>query len=122
MNLFLDDSRPAPRGFRPVRTVRECIRALNGGNIRVISLDYNLGADQPKGIAVARHMVRKGIFPPVIIIHSNSPLGRMKMYRLLKRHKPARVVLKVRPLPSFRPKGHKNAADQEGSLPEQAGR
>jgi len=122
MNLFLDDRRPAPRGFRLVKTARECIRALNGGNIRVISLDYNLGAGQPKGIAVARHMVRKGIFPPVIIIHSNSPFGRMKMYRLLKRHKPAGVVLKLRPLPSFRPKDNINAADQESSLPKPAGR
>jgi hypothetical protein len=102
MNIFLDDKRCAPKGFRRFRTARGCIRALNmnKGNIRVISLDYNLGAGQPKGYVVARHMVRKNIFPPVIVIHSNDSVGRMKMYRLLRRHKPRHVALFVRPLPS----------------------
>lgn len=102
MKVFLDDKRSAPKGFRLVRTAHECIEALESGKIRVISLDYNLGKDQPKGFIVARHMVRRNLFPPVIIIHSNSPLGRMRMYRLLRRFKPTHVSLSIRPLPSPR--------------------
>ncbi len=98
--IFLDDKRTAPQGYMRVRTARECIQALEREKIRVISLDYNLGKNQPKGDVVARYMARRNLFPPKIIIHSNSPFGRMKMYRLLYRSKPKHVSVTVRPLPS----------------------
>lgn len=66
----------------------------------MVSLDYNLGSRKPTGYQVAKYMVEKKVFPGKIIIHSNSRRGRLKMYRLLNRHKPAHVPLYIRPLPT----------------------
>lgn len=102
MNLFLDDKRPAPDGFMLVRSAKACIRMLEEAPVQVISLDYNLGRNQPKGDTVVKYMVKNKLFPPRIIIHSNSRLGRMKMYRLLVNNIPNHVSVAIRPLPTPR--------------------
>ncbi|WP_123041426.1 cyclic-phosphate processing receiver domain-containing protein [Cohnella candidum] len=99
-NLFLDDKRVAPDGYVLVKSVRQCIEYLERNAVARLSLDYNLGKNKPKGYRVALYMVRRKKFPPHITIHSNSPRGRMKMYRLLARHKPKGVSLEIRPLPT----------------------
>jgi hypothetical protein len=96
----LDDKRPAPEGFARVKSAQACIEALEQVEFRLISLDYNLGRKKPTGYQVAKYMVKKQRFPKTIIIHSNSPRGRMKMYRLLMRRKPRKVSVVIRPLPS----------------------
>ncbi|MBW5447706.1 cell division protein FtsJ [Cohnella sp. CFH 77786] len=100
--LFLDDRRPAPGGFRLVTSAKQCIEWMDRHRFRVVSLDYNLGLGKPTGYQVVRHMVRRNRFPDQIIIHSNSRLGREKMYRLLLRRKPEQVRVRIRPLPAPR--------------------
>lgn len=102
INVFLDDRRSAPQGFHLARTAEQCIRLLRSESIGILSLDYNLGSKAVTGYRVAKHMVRSRIYPGRIVIHSNSPKGRAKMYRLLKRHKPKNVPIFIRPLPSPR--------------------
>jgi hypothetical protein len=98
--LFLDDKRPAPQGFVRVNTAQACMQALADDEIQLISLDYNLGRNKLTGYQVVKYMVMQKRFPETIIIHSNSPRGRMKMYRLLMRCKPKNVSVVIRPLPS----------------------
>ena len=43
MNIYLDDCRPAPEGYRLVKTARECIEALAAGGVKYLSLDHDLG-------------------------------------------------------------------------------
>jgi hypothetical protein len=98
--VFLDDKRPAPKGFLLVTSAEQCIEALEQGKVEVLSLDYNLGLKKPTGYQVAKYMVEKQVFPAEIIIHSNSRRGRLKMYRLLRRYKPPTAALRIRPLPT----------------------
>lgn len=43
LNVWLDDSRPAPSGWLRVTTVRNARRLVEAGLVREISLDYDLG-------------------------------------------------------------------------------
>ncbi len=45
MKVWLDDRRPAPAGWVPVRTPEEAIGLLQGGGVEAISLDHDLGPD-----------------------------------------------------------------------------
>lgn len=98
--VFLDDKRPAPKGFTLVKSAEQCIKSLEIEKIRLISLDYNLGRKKPTGYKVVKYMVSKKLFPEKIIIHSNSRHGRNMMYRLLIRRKPQNVSVYIRPLPA----------------------
>lgn len=100
--VFLDDKRPAPEGYRLVTSAKHCKKVLREGRIAVLSLDYNLGRNQPKGDQVVKYMVEKKLYPKTIIIHSNSRYGRLKMYQLLIRNKPRHVPVHIRPLPTPR--------------------
>ncbi|TJY41297.1 cell division protein FtsJ [Cohnella pontilimi] len=99
MNVFLDDTRPCPEGFRLVRTVDQCIKLLKHHKIDVLSLDHDMGYHQPTGYDLAKYMVSKRLFANEIIIHSANPIGSLKMYFLLDRHKPEHVSLSIRPRP-----------------------
>ncbi len=99
IHVFLDDVRPCPKGFVPARTVEECILLLQECEVHVLSLDYDLGWDQPNGYELARYMVQHRLFAKEIYLHSSSPTGRMNMYQLLYSHKPEHVKLYNRPVP-----------------------
>lgn len=96
INVFLDDRRPAPKGYKLVRTAKHCIKMLETRKINVISLDYNLGYGKPTGYRVVKYMVNHRLFPNKIIIHSNSPRGRLKMMNVLNQNKPKRVPVTIR--------------------------
>lgn len=95
MKLFLDDRRPCPAGYRLARSAKECIALLQTNEITVLSLDYNLGIGQPKGYTVAKYIAVNAVYPPKIIIHSNDRSGRMRMYRLLRKHMPNQASISI---------------------------
>lgn len=99
INVFLDDNRISPPGFKLARTADQAIRYLSTEQVNILSLDYNLGTSPVTGYDVVRYMVDKRIYPPQIIIHSANPFGRRKMLDLLMAHKPPSVKVTVRPLP-----------------------
>ncbi|MFE5317681.1 cyclic-phosphate processing receiver domain-containing protein [Paenibacillus sp. NPDC056579] len=97
INVFLDDLRPRPKGYKLARSARECIRYVKDGNINVLSLDYNLGTDKPTGYRVVKYMIEKGTYPRKIILHTATYSGRVRMYKALEKHKPESVTLVVKP-------------------------
>jgi hypothetical protein len=99
INVFLDDTRPCPKGFYLARTVEQCVQYLNNYKIDVLSLDHDLGFQQPTGFDLAKYMVSRRLFANQIIIHSANPIGSLRMFCLLNQHKPKHVSLYVRPLP-----------------------
>lgn len=101
INVFLDDLRSAPPGFVLARTANEAVRLLSSNSVDVLSLDYDLGWDQPTGYEVAKFMVEHRLFPRHVIIHSANPFGRARMYRLLSRFKPKGMTIDIRPLPMW---------------------
>lgn len=97
MNVYLDDKRPCPEGFHLARTVKECIALIKSNKVETLSLDYNLGYGKPKGYEVVKYMIANQVYARKIIIHSASPFGRKRMFKLLQKHKPRQVSIYIRP-------------------------
>jgi hypothetical protein len=97
INVFLDDLRPCPKGFKLVKSVSECIELIKKNNINVLSLDHDLGFGRPSGFEVVKYIVSNKIYPCKIIIHTANPFGRIRMYKLLKENMPINVTLLVKP-------------------------
>jgi hypothetical protein len=95
----LDDLRPCPKGFVLARNVEELILLLEQSEVGIVSLDHDLGWNEPNGLEAARRMVEQGLYPQEIYLHSSNPLGRSSMYQLLYGHKPAEVKLHLIPMP-----------------------
>jgi len=101
INVFLDDLRPCPKGYKLVKTVSECIHLIKKNKINVLSLDHDLGFGTPSGFEVVRFIVNNKVFPKKIILHTANPFGRLRMYKLLKENKPKNVSLIIRPEPLY---------------------
>lgn len=93
INVYLDDFRPCPKGFVPAFNARECIALLEECEIDVLSLDYDLGWNEPTGIDVVTHMISHGLYPRRIYLHSSDPRRKRTMYEMLYAAKPEEVVL-----------------------------
>lgn len=90
MKVWLDDIRVMPEGFDVhVKTAEAAIELLAGGRVTLISLDHDLGDENPKntGYEVAKfieHQVFYGILGPFEIrMHSANPVGRLNMQRCI---------------------------------------
>lgn len=99
INVYLDDLRPCPRGFTLARNAEECIALLESCEIHILSLDHDLGYDQPTGYDVTRYMVEHGKFAREIYLHTSSAIGRTNMYQLLYRNRPDGVKVYSYPMP-----------------------
>lgn len=99
INVYLDDLRPCPQGFVPARNVSECLKLLETSEIDILSLDHDLGWDEPTGYDLTKQMVERQLFAREIYLHSSSPSGRMNMFQLLYRYKPEHVKVYNFPLP-----------------------
>jgi len=98
VNVFVDDTRTPPAGYRWARTAEQAVQYLRTGNVNLLSLDYNLGTPPITGSTIVHYMIDNNIYPQQIVIHSSSPAGRRRMLRLLLAHKPESVTVRVRPL------------------------
>jgi len=106
INLFLDDLRECPSGFVLVRNEFECRKwlALNKGKINILSLDHDLGENEPTGYDFVRWLIEEGIgnptiYPKEIYLHTANGVGRDNMFKLLDRYKPDWVKLHRGPMP-----------------------
>ena len=99
INVFLDDLRPCPEGFILARDVKECIKLLENNEVKVLSLDHDLGYNLKTGYDLVKYMVEKDLYPEVIYLHTANPVGRQNMYQLLERYKPDCVELHYGPMP-----------------------
>lgn len=84
MKVYLDDERPAPRGWRRVRWPDEAIALLESGGVTHISLDHDLG-DDARGTGydvvlwIEHAVATSGFIPPVLAVHSANSSARIKM-------------------------------------------
>lgn len=84
MNVYLDDERPAPPGWRLVRWPDEAIQFLKTGEVRSISLDHDLGDDE-RGTGydvllwIEEAVATRDFDPPEIKVHTANPPARNRM-------------------------------------------
>lgn len=100
MKVWLDDVRPAPPGWRRTRTPQEAIDLLETGRCSVLSLDFDLGLEDSRGLdwngeAVVKHIEERlfrgdEIRLPEIKLHTANVAGRRRMRQaldaLVRRH------------------------------------
>jgi hypothetical protein len=96
MRVWLDDVRPMPAGFDVhVKTAAEAIALLRRGDVRLISLDHDLGdAANGTGYDVARWIEERafawsqgepdGLPPLEWRFHSQNPVGLGNMTQALR--------------------------------------
>lgn len=99
IHVFLDDYRTCPAGFALARDADECLLLLRECDVDVLSLDYDLGWDQPNGMDVVRAIIASNRYPKRIYLHTSSDSGRQHMYQALYASKPGHVLLVNGPMP-----------------------
>lgn len=91
MKVWLDDLRAAPAGWYRTLSVRQTIDTLRTGQVRELSLDFDLDGSDPghKGDEVLdwlKHALRRREIPaPVIHLHTANPYGAALMTWKLQR-------------------------------------
>jgi hypothetical protein len=98
INVFLDDLRPCPLGFVLAKNAEECLELLASYNVKILSMDHDLGWDELNGSDVALEMVRRGLYADEIYLHSSSMIGRTNMFQILSEYKPDYVTISMQPL------------------------
>lgn len=84
MRIYLDDERPCPDGWTPARWPEDVISLLEGGQVRELSLDHDLG-DDVRGTGydvvlwIEEAVATRGFVPPIIRVHSANASARQKM-------------------------------------------
>ena len=86
MNIYLDDKRETPPGYFRTYTVEETIEAIkaNEGNIKILSLDNDLGDDLREGREVMKWVEEQafdGTLQPIplLLVHSQNNVAQDEM-------------------------------------------
>lgn len=97
MKVWLDDVRQPHKfgriGWEWAKTAQEAIALLETGKVEAISLDHDLSEKatlgdylgEVTGMHVVEWMIRNGVYPERIYIHSLNPAGRKRMMAALIR-------------------------------------
>lgn len=88
MNLFLDDIRQGPPGYKIATNYCDCIFLLATMEFEHVSLDYSLG-ERWTGLDVLKWIVENGKYPSTLNIHSTHPYGRSAMADYIRTHFPS---------------------------------
>jgi hypothetical protein len=83
------------------RNAEECILLLKDCEVGILSLDFDLGWDQPTGLHVAGYIASSQCYPKEIYLHTSSWKGKEEMFQLLYQTKPERVKLVNGPMPYY---------------------
>ena len=91
MKLFLDDTRPPPKGWRLVKSAYDMITLLKTRtDVDEISLDHDLGDESLYGTGytvlkwIEEAVVTLGYKPPIIRIHTSNPVGGKRMLQTME--------------------------------------
>lgn len=99
IHLYLDDYRRCPKGFSLARSGEECLMMLRECEVDILSLDYELGFDSNMcGGDVVAALIREGLYPREVYLHTSSLSGKQEMYQMLYEHKPAGMILHNGPM------------------------
>ncbi|WP_425434614.1 cyclic-phosphate processing receiver domain-containing protein [Paenibacillus catalpae] len=99
IHVYLDDYRPCPKGFVLARNAAECKLLIDSEPIDILSLDYDLGWNEPTGYEVVRYLVESARYPKKVYLHTSSTAGRMQMYHMLSSHAPLDMKIMNGPMP-----------------------
>jgi len=95
--LWLDDIRPAPKGWVWCRSANAAISLLTCTRVAYASLDHDLGdffSDGGDGTAVVDWLAENDCWPTEgISLHSANPVGRSTMAVTVNRYAPYRAAL-----------------------------
>ncbi|WBW98364.1 cyclic-phosphate processing receiver domain-containing protein [Oceanirhabdus sp. W0125-5] len=88
INLYVDDLRNCPEGFKIARTVEQAKFYLENFEIEILSLDHDLGIDEqgnivPSGYDLVKYICEKGLRAESIYLHTDNSVGRENMYHTL---------------------------------------
>lgn len=101
VRLWLDDERPMPEGYtHHAKTMSEAIALLATTNVVEASLDHDLGLCEAcfeaksgecehygTGYKLVLWMAENNVWPDVVRVHSQNPVGRRNMEETIKRYK-----------------------------------
>jgi hypothetical protein len=87
MKVWLDDQKPAPKGWRRARNYREALRLLKTGKVTFISLDHDIGRGK-SGYDVAtwiEDQANAGTLKQLDWeVHSENPPGRYQIAQAMR--------------------------------------
>ncbi|WP_289136333.1 cyclic-phosphate processing receiver domain-containing protein [uncultured Brevibacillus sp.] len=88
INLYVDDLRDCPNGFKVARSYEDAIDYLNNHHIHILSLDHDLGEDKQgnllkTGYDLVKYICEYGARIDKIYLHTDNPVGRTNMYETL---------------------------------------
>jgi hypothetical protein len=98
MKIWLDDWRPAPKGWFWVKNAADAKKLLSKPSLKFesISLDHDLGLYEETGYGLAEWMVENSIYPEELIqIHTGDPVGRDNLVQLFQRYAPKEIEIKT---------------------------
>lgn len=98
IHVYLDDFRHCPEGFVLAKNAEECKLLIDLEDIDILSLDFDLGWNEPTGYEVVQHLIQTARFPRCIYLHTSSMYGRQQMYDALRQVLPATYELYARPM------------------------
>ena len=93
IHVYLDDFRRCPKGFVLAKNSAECELLIDHEQIDILSLDFDLGWNQPTGMDVVQHIIATKKFPRRIYLHTSSLSGMQQMYAALMKSIPQQVEL-----------------------------
>lgn len=92
VKIWVDDVRPTPHGYMTIQSVDEFIEWFdkNGSDkIEVLDLDHDAGKFHSKGgdyIRILDYLEFQGVENLKVRIHSDNPVGRQNMQRIIKKN------------------------------------
>lgn len=89
INLYVDDLRDCPTGFRLARNVEEALYYLKHFDVHILSLDHDLGEDEnknllPTGYDLVKIICEQNLRADKIYLHTDNVVGRDNMFQTLK--------------------------------------
>ncbi|MBQ4155249.1 MAG: hypothetical protein IJD90_00400 [Clostridia bacterium] len=95
MKLFVDDKREKPddKMMTKVETFGMATILMSVQKYEFVSLDYDLGANQPTGLDILKWMHENARYPEHINIHSDHPEGKPEMMKFIKENFPGNIIV-----------------------------
>lgn len=88
INLYVDDLRDCPDGFVIARTVDQAKYYFERFDVKILSLDHDLGVDEEgnliaTGYDLVKYICKEGLKVEKVYLHTDNPVGRDNMYYTL---------------------------------------
>lgn len=86
LEIWVDDSKPAPHGCAVARTYDDALRLMRRYEYSKLYLDHDLGEDAPNrtGYDLLLVLQQEGRVPPVVECISWNPVGRKRIEAALR--------------------------------------